>query len=176
MEGLWACKGGWGDIDISPDATLAVVAEAHGGNCAGSGSAATLIDISDKRHPRTAAAIDLDDQIEYVHTVTLDNHLLYLNPQVWAGYPQQHTHVAIYDVTNPTAPVRKGFVEFPGGAAAHDTYVDHRPDGKSLMYSASIHTTDVFDVTDPLQSTFLQRIVSPEMTVSHAAQPTTSAT
>src|SRR4051812_35394708 len=146
LEGQWKCQGGWGDIDISPDATLAVVANVFGGdNCPFSGSGATLIDISNKKHPKTLAAINTDDQIEYVHTVTLDGHLLYLNPDVYAGYTQRHAHVAVYDVSNPAAPVRKGFVEFPNPlAVAHDTFIDHRPDGKSLMYAASWHATDVF--------------------------------
>jgi hypothetical protein len=173
IEGVWDCPGGWGDIDLTPDAKLAVVANAHGGYCPDSGSGATIIDISDKRHPKMAGKIDLDDQIEYVHTTTIDNHTLYLNPQVWAGYTQNHQHIAVYDIADPTKPVRKGFVEFTPGveAAAHDTYVDHRPDGKDLMYAASIHTTDVFNIDNPIAAVLLQRTVRPDMTISHQAEP-----
>jgi hypothetical protein len=173
IEGVWDCPGGWGDIDLSPDAKVAVVAESHGGYCPGSGSAATLIDISDKKHPKTLGAIDLDDQIEYTHTVTLDNKTLYLNPQVWAGYPQTTQHVAVYDVSDPAKPARKGFIEFTPGvqAAAHDTYVDHRPDNKTLMYAASMHTTDVFNIDNPVAAVLMQRVVRPDMTLSHQAEP-----
>jgi hypothetical protein len=171
IEGVWKCDGGWGDIDLNPSATIAVVANAHGGNCEEGGTAATILDVSDKQHPKAASKIDLDDQIEYVHTTTLDNKTLYLNPQVWLGYPQTHPHVSIYDISDPKNPVRKGFIEFTGMAAAHDTYVDHRPDGKSLFYAASIHDNQVFDITNPLAPTLLQTVIVPDMTISHQAEP-----
>jgi hypothetical protein len=173
IEGVWECEGGWGDIDLSPDATIAVLANAHDGNCAEGGTAATILDISDKKHPKALSKIDLDDDVEYVHTVTLDNKLLYLNPQEWVGYPQTSQHIAVYDVSQPRLPIRKGFVEFTTGvmAVAHDQFIDHRPDKKNLMYSASIHSTDVLDVTDPLNAEMLQRTTSPEMTISHQSQP-----
>ena len=112
-------------------------------------------------------------EIEYVHTTTLDNRNLYLNPQVWAGYPQGSQHVAVYDISDPAQPKRKGFVEFTPGiqAAAHDTYVDHRPDGKTLMYAASMHTTDVFNIDNPVSAVLMQRVVRPDMTLSHQAEP-----
>src|SRR3712207_6231550 len=42
------CKYSGGDIDISPDATIAVRATAHGTPCKDAGTAATIYDISDK--------------------------------------------------------------------------------------------------------------------------------
>ena len=171
VEGVWKCAGGWADIDLNAQATIAVLANGHDGYCPGSGTAATIVDISDKRNPQTLAKIDLDDEIEYTHTTTLDNTTLYLNPQIWLGYPQTATHVAVYDIANPANPVRKGFIESQGPALAHDTYVDHRPDGKTLMYAASMHTTDVFDVTNGLPSMAMQRILAPEITLSHQIEP-----
>ena len=178
IDGLWECQAGWGDVDLSPDANIAVLTNAHGGECfdADDDTAVAIVDVSDKRNPKTLSRIPLDDEVEYVHTSTLDNKLLYLNPQVWAGYPQANSHIAIYDISDPSTPERKGFIEFEQGgqpvpAAAHDSYIDHRPDGKSLLYAASIHTTDVFDVTDPFAATHLQRVTSPEVTISHDAQP-----
>src|SRR3712207_3452292 len=42
VVGEWKCKGGWGDIDISPDAKIAVFPKAHAGApCTGAGTAAT---------------------------------------------------------------------------------------------------------------------------------------
>ena len=177
------CKGSGGDIDLSPDAKIAVRATAHApgaGPCKDAGSAATIYDISDKTKPRVLAKIDLEDAVDpfgiygdYVHTVTLDGKWLYLNPQTAAFYPQQKQRIRVFDVSNPAKPVAKGAVQFTQGvqAVAHDSFVDHRPDGKSLLYAASVHTTDVFDVTNPLEAKQMQRTTSPDTTISHQAQP-----
>jgi hypothetical protein len=171
VESTWDCEAGWADMDISPDATIAVLTNAHDGECLDSQTAAAIIDISDKKHPKLLSSIAYDEEIQYVHTATLDNKLLYLNPQVAAFYPQDPAHILIYDVSDPRNPVRKGFIEGRGPGLAHDTYVDHRPDGKTLMYSASIHTSDIFDITDPFKPTLLQQTTSPEITISHDVQP-----
>jgi hypothetical protein len=176
IEGKWDCDAGWGDIDISPDANIAVLTNAHSGECDAIDKKTetwiAILDISDKKHPKLLSTIEDDAQIEYVHTATLDNKLLYLNPQAAAFYPQgPNPHIPIYDISNPSKPERKGFVTSTGIGLAHDTYIDHRPDGKSLMYAASIHTSDVFDITDPFKSTMLQRTTSPEITISHDLQP-----
>jgi hypothetical protein len=177
LQGKWVCDAGWGDIDLSADANIAILTNAHAGECLGASEDedktwVAILDISDKAHPKLLARIPDDDQIEYVHTSTLDNKLLYLNPQAWAGYPQgSNPHIPIYDISDPSHPVRKAFVESEGVGLAHDTYIDHRPDGKSLLYAASIHTSDVFDVTDPFAATMIQRTSSPEITISHDVQP-----
>ena len=169
------CKGSGGDIDISPDATFAVRATAHGTPCKGAGTAATIVDIRDKKNPKILAKIDLDPDkvIDYVHTVTLDNNILYLNPQTAAFYPNQQPEIRVFDVSNPAKPVDKGSVAFTPGvqAVAHDSFVDHRPDGTDLLYAASIHTTDVYNVDVPWEATMKQRTTQPDMTISHQAQP-----
>lgn len=175
------CKGSGGDIDLSTDATIAVRATAHDTpGCKEAGTAASIVDISDKTKPRIIGKIDLEEAVDpfgiygdYVHTVTLDGDLLYLNPQIAGFYPQKEQRIRIFDISNPAKPVEKGEVKSGDGiqALAHDSFVDHRPDGKDLLYGASVHTTDVFDVTDPLNSSVLQRTVTPDMTISHQAQP-----
>jgi hypothetical protein len=130
-----------------------------------------LIDATDKSHPILLATIENDAESEYVHTATLDGTRLFLNPANWLGYPQQHFHVPVYDVSNPLAPERLAFIEFPAPSVAHDTFVDHRPDGRTLLYSASIHTTDIFDITDVGESTRLQTSAWPEIQLSHQAEP-----
>src|SRR6185436_6631083 len=134
---------------------------------------AVLIDTSDKAHPKLAGKIIDDDTMDYVHTATLDNKTLYLNPQVAAFYPQPgNAHVTVFDISDPAHPVKKGVVDTPSSdvGMAHDSYIDHRPDGKTLMYAASIHKSDVIDVTDPLNSTWLQTATS-TYTISHDVQP-----
>jgi hypothetical protein len=180
IEGSWNCEAGWGDIDLSPDATLAAVTNAHGGECIdGDGqSAVALVDISDVKHPKLLSSISLDGEFTdpnaqqaYVHTATLDGNHLFLNPQTFAGYPQFHWHIPVYDITDRRAPKKLTTIEFPAPAVAHDSSVDHRPDGKTLLYSASIHTSDVFDITDVMKPSRLQTTTSPEMTISHDVQP-----
>ena len=179
------CKGGgFGDIDLSPDARFAVFAAAHQGNdkpCAGAGTAATIVDISNKRAPRIISKIDLEPGsvdpfgivADYVHTTTLDGNRLFLNPQIWAGYPQAKQRIRVFDVSNPASPKSIGAVQFTSGvpAVAHDQFVDHRPDGHDIMYAASVHTTDVLGIDDINKAEMKQRFTSPEMTISHQAQP-----
>lgn len=95
-------------VDLSADANIAILTNAHGGERIGAnaGDDATwiaILDISDKSNPRLLSRIKDDDQIDYVHTATLDNNLLYLNPQAWAGYPQgPNPHIPIYDILRYT--------------------------------------------------------------------------
>jgi hypothetical protein len=173
IESTWDCEAGWADMDISPDANIAVLTNAHSGECFEDQTAVVLLDISDKKHPKVAGRIPYDPEISYVHTATMDmrHNLLYLNPQAAAFYPQTPAHIPYYDISNPANPVRKGFIEGRGVGLAHDTYIDHRPDGRSLMYAASIHQSDVFDLTDPFKPALLQQTASPEITISHDVQP-----
>src|SRR5689334_20355910 len=135
-----------GDVDLSTDGNLAVLTNAHG-----SGNVAFLIDTTDKSHPKLIKKIPYDGTMDYVHTATLDHNLLYLNPQVAAFYPQPgNAHITIFDISNPAAPKKVGTVAPPAAdvGLTHDSYIDHRPDGKTLMYAASIHKTDVIDITN----------------------------
>ena len=182
VEGKWDCVSGWGDIDISTDGNLAILTNAHdysnAPECMDVPTAIAIIDTSDKSNPKLLSTIADNEDIVYVHTATLDRNLLYLHPQTLArvlpGGDAESVpppHIPIYDISNPRNPVAKGFIEQEGPGLAHDTYIDHRPDGKTLMYAASIHTSDVFDITDPLNATMLQRTASPEITISHDLQP-----
>jgi hypothetical protein len=173
IEGKWVCDAGWGDIDLSPDANIAVLTNAHGDECTDGGAQVAILDVSDKKNPKLLSTIS-DDEMPYVHTVTLDNggKTLYLNPQAAAFYPQgTEPHIAVWDISDPKAPARKTFISKTGIGLAHDTYVDHRPDGKTLMYAASIHTSDVFDITDIMKPVLLQQMTSPEISISHDVQP-----
>jgi len=180
IEGRWTAEmadlrdGSYGDVDLSPDGNLAVLTNAHCSSCAeGKVAWAVLLDVSDKAHPKLVGTIIDDDTMDYVHTATLDNKTLYLNPQVAAFYPQPgNSHITVFDISDPAKPVKKGVIAPPGSdlGLAHDTYIDHRPDGKTLMYAASIHKSDVIDVSDPLNSSWLQTAVS-SYTISHDVQP-----
>jgi hypothetical protein len=164
-----------GDVDLTPDGNLAVLTNAHCSSCAeGSVVWEALIDVTDKAHPRLISKIVDDSTTDYVHTATIDRgNTLYMNAQVWLGYPQPgNEHVTIYDISDRAHPVKKGAITTPVPqlGLAHDTYIDHRPDGKSLMYAASVHRTDVIDVSNPLAANWLQTVTS-EYTISHDVQP-----
>ena len=181
VQGHWdGAMGGltdasFGDVDLSPDANLAVLTNAHCSECAeGEVPWVVLIDTSDKANPKLVGQIIDDETMDYVHTATLDNKMLYLNPQVAAFFPQPgNAHITAFDVSNPANPVKVGTISGPNSDAglAHDSYVDHRPDGKTLMYGASVHQSDVFDITDPLKPVWLQSTSSPQYTISHDVQP-----
>ena len=180
IEGTWHSPqdgiedGSFGDVDLSPDGNLAVVTNAHCDDCTeGEVVWAALIDVSNKAHPRLIGKIVDVETMDYVHSATLDNDMLYLNPQVAAFYPQPgNAHITAFDISDPANPVKKGFIEPPGSDAglAHDSYIDHRPDGKTLMYAASVHKSDVIDLTYPMSPTWLQSATS-TYTISHDVQP-----
>jgi len=164
----------YGDVDLSPDGNLAVLTNAHGDGDGEGGVWDVLIDVSDKSNPKLVGKILDDDQMAYVHTTTLDNKTLYTNPQVFATWVADNNgRISIFDISDPTKPVKKGVITGPTSdvALAHDTYIDHRPDGKTLMYAASIHTSDVFEISNPLQATWLQTVPFTQGTVSHDVQP-----
>ena len=166
----------FGDVDVTPDASLVALTNAHGSFTEGENPWVVLIDVSDKAHPKMVGQIKDDAEMDYVHTITLDNggKTLYTNPQVAAFYPQNgHAYVTVFDISNPAKPVKKGTIAAPDSEAgfAHDTYVDHRPDGKTLMYAASIHQTHVIDITDVMAPVTLQTSSSPSYSISHDVQP-----
>lgn len=176
IESEWSAddenlKGSFGDVDLSADGNLAVITNAHASSPT---YWAVLLDVSDKAVPRYLSRIRDDANMNYVHTATLDRNLLYLNPQVAAFYPQpNNAEISIFDIADPENPVRKGAVAPPGAdlGLAHDSYIDRRPDGRNLLYAASVHKVDVIDVTNPFQSTWLQTTTSPAYTIAHDVQP-----
>ena len=180
IQGTWHSPqdgiedGSFGDVDLSPDGNLAVITNAHCDDCTeGEVIWAALIDVSDKTNPRLIGKIVDDETMDYVHTATLDNDMLYLNPQVAGFYPQApNAHITAFDISDPARPIKKGVIKPPGSDAglAHDSYIDHRPDGKTLMYAASVHKSDVIDLTYPMNPTWLQSATS-TYTISHDVQP-----
>ncbi len=180
IEGRWTGEMGdlrdasFGDVDLSPDANLAVITNAHCTTCSeGNVAWAALLDVTDKAHPKMVGKVVDDGTMDYVHTATLDNKLLYLNPQVWAGYTQPgNGHITVFDISDPANPVKKTTIDAPGSELgfAHDTFIDHRPDGKTLLYAASAKTSDVIDISDPLNASWLQSATS-AYEFSHDVQP-----
>ena len=181
IEGTWHSPqdgiedASFGDVDVSPDGNLAVITNAHCNDCEeGKVIWAALIDTTDKANPKLAGTIVDDETIDYVHTATLDNKTLFLNPQVAAFYPQPgNAHITMFDISDPAHPVKKGVIDGPGSDAglAHDSYIDHRPDGRTLLYGASVHKSDVFDITDLSAPAWLQTTTSTSYTISHDVQP-----
>ena len=173
VVGRWECEAGWGDVDLTADGKIAVLTDAHDGECLDGDTAVALVDVSDVRNPQLLSSIPLSEEQEYVHTATVDGNHLYLNIQEALFYPQASRVTPVYDISNPREPRKIINIEFPSGEEGvnHDSYVDHRPDGKVLMYGASAHATDIFDVTNIMEPVRLQRFYTADMTISHQAEP-----
>lgn len=175
VEGTWNAamaklEGSYGDVDISPDGKTVYLTNAHGSVTE---HWIAIIDVTDKSKPKLIGKIDDDDTMDYVHTANLDNNLIYLNPQVAPFFPQPgNAHITVFDVSDPAKPVKKGTIATATSdtSLAHDSYIDHRPDGKTLLYGASIFQTDVWEVTAPGQASFMQTIRG-DQTISHDVQP-----
>ncbi len=119
-----------------------------------------LIDTTDKSKPKI---ID-GETVDYVHTSTLDANTLYTNSQVAPFFRQTgNAHITALDVSDTSKPLKKGTIATPTseGGLAHDTYIDNRPDGETLMYAASISKSAVIDILNPRAPTFMQTAIAP---------------
>jgi hypothetical protein len=153
--------GGGHDIALSPDATIAYLAsDSSLGDC-GDGQGTAIIDVSSKSRPKFLSAIITP---EGSHTVTVSGNILSSN-----NYASDA--VRLYDVSNPAKPVELFTGATPGPSAFHDSFFDHRPDGKVLLYGASGEGQDVFDASDPKSLKHLQRITDPEVSFAHQLEP-----
>ncbi|HEX8101597.1 MAG TPA: hypothetical protein VF533_03220, partial [Solirubrobacteraceae bacterium] len=171
------CPGGQNDVQLSPDASYAVLAVENPNNKCGEGipgqpkhagdEGFVVIDIRDKTNPKEVAWVGQDQLVDGVHNVTLDWPRLYIDQ-----YTQTHGRFEIFDLSNPAQPRSIAKLAAPEGGP-HDLQVDHRPDGRVLAYAASIAFTHVLDVTDPTNPTFVDRIPASEhgVGISHGAEP-----
>ena len=165
VESVGECPANYGDVDLNPTATVAAIGTDNGNpECTEDNESGTvLFDISDKKAPKFLSFIPVSVGS---HTQTLDGRgFLYIN-----NYDPEYRIIEIYNVVDPANPKKVGQIDM-NGTAAHDSYVDHRPDGKSLLYSASIASHDVVDVTDPTKPVFMQKVRDNQVSISHQSEP-----
>ena len=181
VQGVFPCSGGQFDVQLSPDANIAVLAHESSSAskaCHPNEEGVSVIDTSNKSNPREVAFISDDDanganrpdnQVEDgAHNVTLDWPNLYID-QYTPTYPTTE----IFSLANPSAPAEVGEIDFTlnGTSGPHDSIPDHRPDGRDLLYAASIQKSDVVDVTNPAAPRVIQTIFDPQVGISHGAEP-----
>jgi hypothetical protein len=163
--GKFDCPGGQNDIQLSPDATVAVMAiDTKSNTCHDGQEGSVVLDISDPANPRELSFIPI--QVGS-HNDTLDWPYLYVD-----NYPTSYHKLEVFDLSTPTVPRKIGEYDYGDGSdGIHDSYVDHRPDGRDLLYAASIGHTDVLDVTDPSHPKLELRFSDPSISISHQAEP-----
>jgi hypothetical protein len=164
VESFADCPGGYGDVDVNAQATVALLGSDGGvPGCADGNTGGTAIfDVTDKKNPVYKGFVPVDVGS---HTQTLDFPYLYIN-----NYDPEYRVIEIYDISDLEKPKKISQVEM-NGTAAHDSYVDHRPDGKTLLYSASVASHDVVDVTNPAAPVVLQKVRDNQVTISHQLEP-----
>ena len=163
--GKFDCPGGQNDIQLSPDARYAVMAiDTKSNDCHPNQEGSVVLDISDPAHPKELAFIPI---AVGSHNDTLDWPYLYVD-----NYPTSYHKLEIFDLSTPSAPKKVGQYDFGDSTdGIHDSFVDHRPDGRDLLYAASIGHTDVLDVTNPAQPKLILRFADPAISISHQAEP-----
>jgi hypothetical protein len=163
--GKFDCPGGQNDIQLSPDAHYAVMAiDTKSNTCHPNQEGSVVLDISDPAHPTEIAFIPI---AVGSHNDTLDWPYLYVD-----NYPTSYHKLEVFDLSTPSAPRKVGQYDFGTSTdGIHDSYVDHRPDGRDLLYAASIGHTDVLDVTRPSDPKLLLRFADPAISISHQAEP-----
>lgn len=165
VESVGECPASnYGDVDVNAQATVAVIGTDNGKpECSGASASGTVIfDITDKKKPQYKGFVPVSVGS---HTQTLDFPYLYIN-----NYDPAYRVIEIYDISDLEKPKKLSQIPF-NGTAAHDSYVDHRPDGKTLLYSASIASHDVIDVTNPAAPVFMQKVRDNQVTISHQLEP-----
>jgi hypothetical protein len=181
--GVFNCPGGQNDIQLQPGSNpqYAVMAiESTSNKCHPNNEGFVVIDISDKASPKEVAFIGQSvaegGVQDGAHNTTMDWPWLYVD-QYQPTHGQQEGRNGQYDIFDlreviKGSKARAAVLEAEGGGA-HDLQVDHRPDGKTLAYAASIGFTDVLDVTDPTKPAFVQRLSAAEhgVGISHGAEP-----
>ena len=182
VQSVLKCSGGQFDVQLSPDARYVVMAhESASANkaCHPSEEGAQIIDVGNKSAPREVAFISDEKAdgsssgqvVDGAHNVTLDWPNLYID-----NYTQTYPVTDVYSLATPSNPRRVGQIDFignpaNGGSGPHDSIPDHRPDGKHLLYAASIQKSDIVDIKDPSKPRVLQTIADPEVGISHGAEP-----
>jgi hypothetical protein len=163
--GVFDCPGGQNDVQLSPDAHYAVMAiDTKSNECHPGQEGSVILDISDKTAPRELAFIPI---AVGSHNNTLDWPLLFVD-----NYPTSYHKLEVFTLADPTKPRKLSQLDFGAEAdSVHDSYVDHRPDGRTLLYAASIGNTDVIDVSDPEHPRLQLRFADPRVSISHQAEP-----
>jgi len=170
--GKFDCGGGSQyDVQLRPDGKVAMLTtDGSGSSCHSGQQGSMIIDVSDPANPRELSFIPIkNDAGAFVgsHTHTVDWPYLYVN-----NYPTTYHKLEVFSLADPRAPKKIGQLDFGDGESSiHDSFVDHRPDGRTILYAASISATDAIDVTDPSKPKLLERVVDSEVTISHQAEP-----
>jgi hypothetical protein len=165
--GKFNCPGGQNDIQLSPDGRwVAMAIETRSNGCHPQDEGTSILDVSDPANPREVAFINRQELPNGSHNNTLDWPYLYVNQ-----YVTSYSQLEIFDLSTPSQPKKVGGLSFNGEDSVHDLYVDHRPDGKTFAYAASIGFSDVIDVTDPTNPILRERLQDPHVTISHQSEP-----
>jgi hypothetical protein len=165
--GVFDCPGGQNDIQLSPDGRyVAMAIDTTSNECHPQDEGTSIIDVADPTQPKEIAWIDKKELPRGSHNNTLDWPYLYVDQ-----YSTAYSQLEIFDLSTPSVPRKVGELSFGGEDSVHDLYVDHRPDGKTFAYAASIGFTDVIDVTDPAKPVLRERLQDPHVTISHQAEP-----
>jgi hypothetical protein len=165
--GKFACPGGQNDIQLSPDGRyVAMAIDTTANDCHPQDEGTSILDVSDPTKPVEIAWIDKKELPRGSHNNTLDWPYLYVDQ-----YSTAYSQLEIFDLSTPSVPRKVGELNYNGEDSVHDLYVDHRPDGKTFAYAASIGFTDVIDVTDPAKPILRERLADPHVTISHQSEP-----
>jgi hypothetical protein len=165
--GKFSCAGGQNDVQLSPDGRYAAMAvETTSNKCHPGDEGTSIIDVSDRTAPVEVAWIGQDKLVDGSHNNTLDWPYLYVDQ-----YTNTYSKLEIFSLADPRNPKKVGGIDYGGEDSHHDLIVDHRPDGKSFAYAASINFSDVIDVTDVTKPVLRERIRDPQVSISHQAEP-----
>jgi hypothetical protein len=161
--GRFACFGKYPDVAISADGRYGALGiDTPENGCHPGEQGTVVLDLSQPSDPREVAWIPLP---RGSHTVTIAGRYLFSNQFDTAVH-----RLEIHELRQGRV-IKAGSIDYGvNGSGPHDTSVRETPDGRRLLYAASIDRTDVFDITDPGHPELLQRIADPAIGSSHQAE------
>ena len=163
VQSVLKCSGGQFDVQLSPDASYVVLAhESASANkaCHPGEEGVQVIDVSEQERPEarspssaTRSRRRLDRQGRGRRAQRDPGLAQPLHRPVHPDLPGRPTCSAWPTRSKP----RSGSADFtqPGPERAvgpHDSIPDHRPDGRDLLYAASIQKSDIIDIDRPHQA------------------------
>ena len=164
---LSGCKVGQGDPQVTADGMIAAIAYQTSGSCktaAGKtvpkGSA--IVDLSNVYEPLVVGSAP-ETQGSHNNTIHPSGKYLYISSSATAPSNGTDTRIPIYDISDPTAPVKVKDFLVPGNGP-HD--IRFSADGKRA-YFAGISMFHIVNTENPANPSVVSRIVPPGGSIGH---------
>ena len=138
----------------------------------GTGRNGTFIaDVTDPLNPKTVSFVEVPQGSHNMTVHPSGNYLYNSNSDLMTSYQPA---IEIFDISNPSAPVKAGELELPPrpglGTESHDITFNESGD---RAYSAALSQGVIIDTTNPAEPSIVASFLDPSINVWHQSDPVT---